>query len=46
VRNLLTSVCEVAGLGLIAVGFGLFAVPLGVIAAGCALFAVGYKAAQ
>lgn len=42
-RNIITSVGEVAGLGIVAFGIGLLSAPVGVIAAGVGLFAVAYR---
>lgn len=43
-REKLTTAGEIAGIGLVSVGFALFSVPLGLIAAGSGLFAVCFVA--
>lgn len=43
-RDRLTTLGELAGITLTAVGFGMFSVPLGVIAAGLGVFAVAFAA--
>lgn len=42
-RNIITSIGEVAGIGTVAVGIGMLSTPFGIIAAGVGLFAVAYR---
>lgn len=45
-RKTLTTLAELAGMGLVALGLGLVALPLGLIGLGVGLFAVGYMEAE
>jgi hypothetical protein len=42
-RNIVTSLGELSGLSLVAIGLGMVSTPLGVISAGVAVFAVAYR---
>jgi hypothetical protein len=45
-RDLITTIGEVAGIGVVAAGLGMIAAPAGVIAAGVGLFAVSFMAGR